>query len=75
MIAVLLGVIFLSIGVRAFTKTGLPLAPGLSITGVAAKVVGVCCCLLGCAIIGYVFYANFIFAQEAARLIDEMEGR
>lgn len=75
MLAILLGVLIFSIGFRAFTKAGLPLAPGLQLKGVGAKILGLCCCLIGCAIVGFVFYANLTMAQEATQLIEDLQNR
>lgn len=53
MLTILLGVAALGIGIKGFTKSGLPLAPGLEITGIFAMLIGVFCCLLGLALVAF----------------------
>jgi len=47
MISLILGVLTISLGAKAFTPKGLPLTSSKRLTGAAAKVVGIVCIVLG----------------------------
>jgi hypothetical protein len=46
-----LGLLVVAFGVHGFRPNGIPFSPGIRITGVAGKIVGVLCLLLGLAIL------------------------
>ncbi|MCC9607514.1 hypothetical protein LOC68_12360 [Blastopirellula sp. JC732] len=63
--ALVLGIALIIFGCQAFTRTGLPLLPGLNITGIPAKLIGgffllfgIGCCVVA-AVIDYSLYASF----------------
>ena len=63
MLGIVLGILAVVLGAKAFTKTGLPLTREKSLTGVSAKVIGVICIVLGAAFILDGLLASFsIFA-------------
>lgn len=47
MIGIIIGVLAILLGLKAFTPSGLPLTKAKNLTGAGAKVIGVICVLLG----------------------------
>jgi len=47
MLGLILGVVVILLGVKAFTENGIPLTKEKNLTGTTAKVIGVICILLG----------------------------
>ena len=49
MLAIIVGILAILLGAKAFTPTGLPLTRTKNLTGTTAKVIGVVCILVGLA--------------------------
>ncbi len=49
MLSIVLAIAFISLGVKGFSESGLPLSKSKSLTGVHGKVVGTICFVLGIA--------------------------
>ncbi|EAQ82579.1 hypothetical protein [Blastopirellula marina] len=75
MFVILLGVLCLFLGLRGFSKAGLPITHNRSVSGIPDKLIAVFCCLLGGVLIAFVFYANLSAAREATWMIEEIEHR
>lgn len=58
MAGLVIGVLAILLGAKAFTETGLPLSKDKNLTGPTAKVIGVVCILLG-----VVFIADGVLAS------------
>ncbi len=68
MIGIVIGVLAILLGLKAFTPAGLPLTKDKNLTGTSAKVIGVICCLIGAA-----FIADGIFGT--AKILSMFSGR
>jgi len=63
MLGIILGIVTILLGTKAYSPQGLPLSPGRNLTGTTGKVVGVICILLGAMfILDGAFAAVGIFA-------------
>lgn len=75
MFAILIGVLCFFLGLRGFSKAGLPLISSRNITGLPAKLIGATCCVVGCAVMAYVFYVNLSISQNVLRLMEQIQQR
>lgn len=63
MLGIILGIVAILMGTKAYSPQGLPLSPGRNLTGTTGKVVGVFCIVLGALlIVDGAFSAIGIFA-------------
>ena len=59
MLGLILGVLVILLGAKAFTPTGIPLTKDKNLTGTTAKIIGAVCILLGIAFLADGILASF----------------
>lgn len=66
MIGILVGIAAILLGVKGFTREGLPFTSKKRLTGTAAMVVGVICLLIGLAFLADGIYSIYVLSHRSS---------